>query len=64
MWHELLVALSLLLVVEGLMPFLSPDTTKKYLLTIAQLDQRLLRLGGLVCMLSGVVLLYSLRSNA
>jgi hypothetical protein len=58
MWHALLLALSLMLVIEGLMPFLAPDLFRRLLLQVAAQDARQLRLSGLVSMLSGVGLLY------
>jgi uncharacterized protein YjeT (DUF2065 family) len=58
MWHELLVALSLLLVIEGLMPFLAPDVLRRMLIEVAGQDNRSLRIAGLVSMLGGVGLLY------
>jgi len=58
MWHALLLALSLMLVIEGLMPFLAPDLFRRLLLQVASQEARQLRLSGLVSMLSGVGLLY------
>ena len=58
MWHDLFVALALLLVIEGVMPFLAPDTMRRMLLEVAQQDNRRLRIAGLVTMISGVGLLY------
>ncbi|MBI5451241.1 MAG: DUF2065 domain-containing protein [Gammaproteobacteria bacterium] len=58
MWQDLWTAVALLLVVEGLLPFVSPAMMRRTLLQVAQMDDRALRFSGLVCMLSGVVLLY------
>jgi uncharacterized protein YjeT (DUF2065 family) len=58
MWHDLFVALALLLVIEGVMPFLAPDTMRRMLLEVARQDNRRLRIAGLVTMISGVGLLY------
>lgn len=58
MWHDLLVALALLLVIEGIWPFLSPNSMRQILLMIAQHDNRSMRISGLVSMVSGVILLY------
>ncbi|HZA29554.1 MAG TPA: DUF2065 domain-containing protein [Gammaproteobacteria bacterium] len=57
-WYELLVAFGLLLVVEGILPFLNPPSARKAFLLLAQLDDATLRFGGLTCMLLGVILLY------
>lgn len=58
MWHELAIAFCLLLVLEGLMPFLAPRKWKQMLVTVSQVDDRQLRIIGLISMLSGVGLLY------
>lgn len=58
MWHELWIALALLLIVEGIFPFLSPDGLRKALAAIHQLSDSQLRFAGLTSMLLGVVLLY------
>ncbi|MCR4331739.1 MAG: DUF2065 domain-containing protein [Sulfuricaulis sp.] len=58
MWHDLWIALALLLIVEGVFPFLSPDGLRKALVAIHQLSDSQLRFAGLTSMLLGVVLLY------
>ena len=58
MWHALLLALSLMLVIEGLLPFIAPNVFRRLLLQVAAQDTRQLRLSGLLSMLSGVALLY------
>ena len=58
MWHDLLVALALLFVVEGIWPFLNPDGLRRALLVMAQQNDRSLRVAGLASMLVGLVLLY------
>lgn len=58
MWQDLLVALALLFVIEGIMPFLAPGLMRRMLLEVAREDDRSLRLTGLVSMLVGVAFLY------
>ncbi|OGI50910.1 MAG: DUF2065 domain-containing protein [Candidatus Muproteobacteria bacterium RIFCSPHIGHO2_12_FULL_60_33] len=58
MWHDLWIALALLLILEGIFPFLSPDGVRKALAAIHQLSDSQLRFAGLTSMLAGVVLLY------
>jgi uncharacterized protein YjeT (DUF2065 family) len=58
MWHAFLMALSLMLVIEGLLPFIAPNGFRRLLLEVASQDARQLRFTGLVSMLSGVALLY------
>ncbi|MGA7801628.1 MAG: DUF2065 domain-containing protein [Gammaproteobacteria bacterium] len=61
MWHDLLTALGLMLVIEGVLPFLSPFGLRRLLLLVAQSDDRQLRIAGLTSMLAGLVLLHLLR---
>ncbi|MET0026627.1 MAG: DUF2065 domain-containing protein [Candidatus Thiodiazotropha sp.] len=58
MWHDLLVAFALMMVIEGIWPFLNPNSMRKILLMVVQNDNRSMRLSGLVSMVSGVILLY------
>jgi uncharacterized protein YjeT (DUF2065 family) len=58
MWHELWIALALLLILEGIFPFLSPDGVRRTLAAIHQLSDSQLRFAGMTSMLIGVVLLY------
>lgn len=58
MLHELLVAFCLLLVLEGILPFLAPSRWRKMLLTVSQFSDRGIRVAGLTSMLIGVLLLY------
>ena len=61
MWHELLVALSLVFVIEGILPFVSPGQWRQVLVMLIQMDDRRIRLMGLVSMLIGTALLYLMR---
>lgn len=61
MWNDLWAALALMLVIEGLVPFLSPDLLRRMLASVAQLDDRSVRIAGLISMLCGVALLYLVR---
>ncbi|MGB5735366.1 MAG: DUF2065 domain-containing protein [Thiohalocapsa sp.] len=58
MWHDLFVALALLLVIEGVMPFLAPATMRRMLLEVSRQDNRSLRIAGFASMVGGVGLLY------
>ena len=60
-WNDLLAALALVLVIEGMAPFLNPQSLRRMLETVSQLDDRTLRITGLVSMLCGVVMLYIVR---
>ncbi|MES9868868.1 MAG: DUF2065 domain-containing protein [Sedimenticola sp.] len=58
MWHELLIALALVMVIEGLLPFISPGAMRKMMRAASEMDDRSLRISGLVSMILGVVMLY------
>lgn len=58
MWHDFLVALALVMVIEGILPFLSPGGMRRVMKASLALDDRSLRVGGLVSMLIGVIALY------
>lgn len=61
MWQELLIALGLMLVIEGILPFLSPKTMRDVLLRMLEMDDKTLRISGLMSMLIGLVIIYILR---
>jgi hypothetical protein len=58
---DLLAALGLMLVIEGIIPFLSPTALRRTLATLGQMDDRNLRIIGLVSMIAGVLMLYLVR---
>ena len=61
MWTELLSAVALVLVLEGMLPFINPKLYRSLMFKVMQLDLRSLRAVGLVSMLSGLLLLYLVR---
>jgi uncharacterized protein YjeT (DUF2065 family) len=61
MWDELLVATALILVFEGIMPFLSPASMREAMLRMSQMSDRSLRISGLISMLIGIGMLYFLK---
>ncbi len=61
MWHDLFTALALMLVLEGILPFLSPDRTRRTMLSMAQLSDAQLRNGGLMVMGLGLIALYLIK---
>ena len=61
MWRDLGTALCLLLVIEGMLPFLSPRGWKSGVRQALALDDRSLRVVGLSAMLCGAGLLYLIR---
>ncbi len=61
MWQSLATALCLVLVIEGLMPFLAPRRWKRMLTGVAQISDSQLRIVGFCSMLIGTLLLYLVR---
>ncbi|OAD18797.1 conserved hypothetical protein, membrane [Candidatus Thiomargarita nelsonii] len=58
MWEELGIAFALLLVIEGIMPFLNPSGWRKTLRTVSEMDDQDLRIIGFLSMAIGVIVLY------
>jgi uncharacterized protein YjeT (DUF2065 family) len=56
-WDSLLVACALVLVLEGLMPFLSPARWRHVFEQVVKLSDGQLRFIGLLSMLTGLLLL-------
>tara|TARA_R110001599_G_scaffold353885_1_gene602435 strand:- start:6449 stop:6640 length:192 start_codon:yes stop_codon:yes gene_type:complete len=57
-WHVLVVAIALVFIIEGLLPFISPDRWRKLLIVADQMEDKVIRNIGLGSMLFGVFLLY------
>lgn len=57
-WQQILIAFSLVLVIEGIIPFLYPGRWRRLVAQLALVDDRTLRIVGLVSMMSGVGLLF------
>jgi uncharacterized protein len=57
-WQVLPVALALVFIVEGMLPFISPNRWRGMLAVAARMDDRMIRYIGLGSMLCGVAILY------
>lgn len=62
MWLDFFSALALVLVFEGMLPFIKPDTWRKTMGRIADRPNNTLRWMGLMSMLMGLAILYAVRS--
>ncbi len=58
MWEDLVRALCLMLVIEGILPFLYPARWRQLVAALADVSDRQLRVAGLISMLVGVALLF------
>ncbi len=61
MANELLTALALVLIIEGLLPFLSPTFWQKTMRDLSQINPKTVRIGGVISMLIGAIMLNMLR---
>ncbi len=61
-WPDLAAALGLLLVIEGIFPFLNPRGIRRALERIASMDDGVLRAAGAASMLAGVLVLWFARA--
>ncbi|WP_197492984.1 DUF2065 domain-containing protein [Woeseia oceani] len=62
MWHDIFTAFALYLILEGMIPFISPGNFRKTVARIAAMGDNNLRMSGLVAMAAGLLLLYIVRS--
>ncbi len=60
-WGDLFAAIALLLILEGILPFLNPGRYRKMLEALEQISDRQLRSIGLAVMVIGAVLLTVVR---
>ncbi|MFQ5469601.1 MAG: DUF2065 domain-containing protein [Gammaproteobacteria bacterium] len=61
MWQDLWIAFALMMIIEGVLPFLSPAAMRNAMKMVAEMGDRPLRVAGFVSMISGVFLLYAIR---
>jgi uncharacterized protein len=61
-WTDLFAALAIVCIIEGIMPFINPSAMKRLLARMASVEEREMRIAGLVSMLAGLAILYMVRS--
>ncbi len=57
-WDDLLNAIALVMIIEGILPFVSPDSLKKTYLKMQELPNDTLRIVGIGSMVLGMLLLF------
>jgi len=57
MGQDLLTALALVLIIEGLLPLLAPSAWQRAMQELSKSNPRIIRIGGIISMLAGAVLL-------
>ena len=60
-WSDLLAAFALYLILEGILPFVSPRNWKQALAQMTQLSDQQMRIFGLISMVAGLLLLAFVR---
>ena len=60
MGSDLLTALALVLIIEGLLPGIAPSTWLKVMTDAARMGPQGIRIAGIISMLSGALLLFVL----
>ncbi|KAF1022784.1 MAG: hypothetical protein GAK30_00941 [Paracidovorax wautersii] len=55
-----IIGLGIMLILEGLLPFLSPGSWRETMRRIAELDDRHIRLVGLGSMMAGLLLVWAM----
>ena len=60
-WTDLFAALALVLVIEGLLPFINPRGYKNTMMQMATFPEKTIRTIGLASMVIGVIFLYLVR---
>jgi len=55
---ELALAFCLVLVIEGIVPFLAPNRWRNLVIRLAEVDDRSMRIAGFISMMLGTGLLY------
>ncbi len=60
MWFEIGLALGLVLIIEGILPFLSPARYRQFARLLSGLTDRDLRVAGLLSMLLGLLVIFLL----
>ncbi len=57
MWETFLIAVALMLILEGMLPFLSPQTWREAFRKLIEINDNQIRFIGLTSMLIGLILL-------
>jgi uncharacterized protein YjeT (DUF2065 family) len=60
-WADLLAGLAFYLVIEGLLPFVAPQSWRRGLAAVARLEDSHLRVFGLAVVIVGLLLLVAIR---
>ena len=59
--QDLWAALALLMIIEGIFPFLSPQKFRETMRKMSDMEDNSMRMAGIISMIVGLVLLYLVR---
>lgn len=62
MWEDLLSAVALMLVLEGLLPFVSPKGFRDAMQAMLEMNDKQIRSASLFAMIAGAILLYVVKN--
>ena len=60
-WNDLLAAIALVLVLEGIIPFVNPGGLRRTMAALSQMGDETLRTIGMLSMALGLIILYFVR---
>jgi uncharacterized protein YjeT (DUF2065 family) len=61
-WTDLCAAVAIVCIIEGVMPFINPTGVKRVLSRLVSMQDRDLRIAGLISMVVGLTILFLVRS--
>jgi len=61
MWQDIFTAISLYLILEGMIPFINPNGFRSFVTRMSGFSDNNLRMIGLISMIIGLVLLFFVR---
>lgn len=62
MWHEIFLAIGLVLIIEGILPMISATRYKRYLAKLNQMNDSAIRVMGIVMVIIGTVVVAVVKS--
>lgn len=60
-WDDLWAAIALMLIIEGILPFLNPTAFRQMIKTVSEMEDKTVRVLGAVWMGLGLIALYWVR---
>jgi hypothetical protein len=61
-WKEILTAVALVFIIEGMLPFIGPKRYRQLVAQIVRLSDNQIRTFGLTAMITGLVVLFVVRN--